>query len=152
MPIDSIPSVLPIEIPLEKPKSYHIRETVPQGCANRPANGTNDGNIHTITWPAVQELKSTLATQSMRFSKIEWRVPSNNFYNIKFTNKKGEVSPRIGYSDNFNQSITLRDVQIAKITTYTDDDYFKGLKIDYRDGISQTVESTSLGTANETVL
>ena len=72
----------------------------------------------------------------MRFSYIQWRVSSVGIYNIKLTNKKGEASPKIGNSTNITSSITLKDVQIAKITVYTDNDNVKGIKIEYRDGES----------------
>ena len=90
MPIDYLPMQLDAFsfFANEKPEIYLIRKTVPQGSPSRPANGTNEGNVHTITWPSIQELKSTLATQSMRFSKIEWHKSSVGIYNIKLTNKK----------------------------------------------------------------
>ena len=62
----------------ESKEIYLIRETVPQGSPNRRANGTNEGSFHTITWPSIQELKNTLATQSVRLTKIEWNRNNNS--------------------------------------------------------------------------
>ena len=117
--------------------TYKIEETVPVGC----------NFSHTETWPEIGMLRAH-CDSSMQITQINcsrWGSSDEDLSGLQLTNSRGNTSEILGSTRHtwVTNDLLDRPIDRVQFIRKSNDEYMRGMKIHYRDGSSQVINSAS---------